>query len=195
MVNKVVVGQVALATLLGVSALQAATQGFLELGSSGSFGDLQVTFVVPPIVRITVEGDVTISAAAVGLDSTDSPNAGRFCVYSNQNASAVDIALAFTNDSASGTQTVLIGQTFSDELAYTVDYKVAGGSTIQAGLLDTGYADDESADAFNTTGTVGNQTCDGGWTHDLDFTVASADFEVVTADTYSDIITITATVD
>ena len=173
----------------------AATQGTLELGSSGSVGDFQVTFVVPPIVRVTVEGDVVLSAATVGADSTDSPNAGRFCVYTNQDTSAVDIAIDFLNDSASGTQTVLIGTSFSDELPYRVDYSVAGGAIIQSNLPDTGYYDDESADAFNTTGTVGNQTCDGSWTHDLDFTVASADFEVVTADTYQDTITIEVTVD
>lgn len=177
----------------------AATQGTLELGSTGSAGDLLVTFVVPPIVRVTIEQDIDFGTGDVGVSPTGS---SQFCVYTNQATSAVDIDVTFDNNTAydqsigahATTQTYLVGQTSSNHLPYYVDYWVGGGSQ-QDDLLNTGYADDESTAAFDTQGTVGNQTCDGGWTHSIQAEVLSSEFELVTADTYQDTITIVASVD
>jgi len=150
----------------------SATDG--ALNGTSSTGTTDVSITIGDLVKVSVEQDVSLTHTP-GSPSTGSTGV---CIYRNSDAN-VDVTLTSTNPGASDEFQMNDGGT--NDILYTVDF--SGSSTsasdVSSGTLTT------ISDENNTA-----SDCAGGFSHDLDITVAAVDLDAAPAGSYSDTITI-----
>lgn len=184
-----------LATALGLASVGAlaATDGTLELGSTGSSGDFDIDLDIPALVLVTGLDDIDLLEFSPGSDSNDSAT---FCVYSNQATVDVDVLVEPGNTPGAGTAPVLQSVTTGDEIPYELDLDGSAGNLIDnvlaAGSTAANVDDATDGVATSLSGTPGSYTCTENFTFDVTVTQAAAG-SVTAATDYTDTVTVTVT--
>lgn len=153
------------------SVVFAANDG--NLGASSS-GDTEVSVAIGDLVRVLVEGDITLTHS-VGANSTG--GAG-LCIYRN-GSSSVNLTLTSGNPDASDGFQMVSG---TNNLPYSVS--LSGDDTVGSFTSGTFAA---LSGANSTSANCGGA---GTYGHSLDVGVQSGDLDAAPAGTYSDTVTI-----
>lgn len=143
-----------------------------DLGSTSS-DTTDVSVTIPPLVQLTVEGNITMSFAGAANDTTGSTG---LCIYRNGTGS-VNLTLSSSNEDGSGSFQMASG---TERLPYSFDLS---GADIIASFT-------HGSPAAVANPNTSSATCSGGFGHDLTATVLAADQDAAVSGAYSDTVSI-----
>jgi hypothetical protein len=153
-------------SVLALSSIaMSANAGTLGANSSDS---VDVSVDIADLVRVTVEGDITLTHT-LGSPSSDSTG---ICLYRNSDA-GVDVTLTSANPD-SGNFRMHDGGT-----SYIIYSVTLGATTFSSGATN-GYTDENNS----------SSTCGGGYSHSLTVDATAVELDGAAAGSYSDTISI-----